>query len=161
MVLCIHVDSSPLYEDPAEVLSADRPCALDICNTARNFTHESSTCVIRGRAFLILGCIDLLSCIPPHNTLLSTIFGWGAGSWHRRRTHMRIKSETCGASFIVLLSVCAQRRVCATTPRPALLFSRNRPTLQLCCQMSLPAWQAAPPPSYRNASKPARGPWLA
>ena len=34
-----------LYEDPAEVWSTDRPCTLDICNTARNFTHESSTCV--------------------------------------------------------------------------------------------------------------------
>jgi hypothetical protein len=160
VVLCIPVDSSPLYEDPAEVRSADRPCALDICNTARNFTHESSTCVIRRRAFLILGCIDLLSCIPPPTTLLSTIFGWGAGSWHRPRTHVRLKSETCGASFIALLSVCAQRRVCATTPQPALLFSRNRPTLHLCCQMSLP-WRAAPPPSYRNASMLARGPWLA
>jgi len=36
VVLCIPVDSSPLYEDPAEVRSTDRPCALDICNTALN-----------------------------------------------------------------------------------------------------------------------------
>ena len=41
---CRGCTSSPLYEDPAEVRSADRPCALDICITARNFTHESSTC---------------------------------------------------------------------------------------------------------------------
>ena len=57
------VDASPLYEDPTEVRSADRPCALDMCNTARSFTHESNTCVIRRWMFLILGCIDLLSCI--------------------------------------------------------------------------------------------------
>ena len=57
------VDASPLYEDPAEVRSADRPCAFDMCNTARSFTHESNTCVIRRWAFLILGCIDLLSYI--------------------------------------------------------------------------------------------------
>jgi len=57
------VDASPLYEDPAEVRSADRPCAFDMCNTARSFTHESNTCVIRRWVFLILGCIDLLSCI--------------------------------------------------------------------------------------------------
>ena len=69
------VDGSPLYEDPAEVRSTDRPCALDICNTARSFTHESNTCVIRRRAFLILGCIDLLSYTPPPATLLLTIFG--------------------------------------------------------------------------------------
>jgi len=69
--------------NPAEVRSTDLPCTLDICNTARIFTHESSsTCVIRRKAFLILGCIDLLSCIPPPTTLLSTIFGWGAGSCH-------------------------------------------------------------------------------
>ena len=70
MVLCIPVDSSPLYEDPAEVRSTDRPCALDICNTARSFTHESNTYAIRRWAFLILGCIDLLSCTPPPATLL-------------------------------------------------------------------------------------------
>ena len=48
------VDGSPLYEDPGEVRSTDRPSALDICNTVRSFTHESNTCVIRRRAFLIL-----------------------------------------------------------------------------------------------------------
>jgi len=57
------VDGSPLYEDPTEVRSADRPCTLDMCNTVRSFTHESNTCVIRRWAFLILVCIDLLSCI--------------------------------------------------------------------------------------------------
>jgi len=62
------VDGSALYEDPAEVQSTDRPCALDMCNTARSFTHESNTCVIRRWAFLILGFIDLLSLpcsLPP------------------------------------------------------------------------------------------------
>jgi hypothetical protein len=73
------VDASPLYADPAEVRSTDRPCALDICNTARSFTHESNTCVIRRWAFLILGCIDLLSCTPPPDTLLLTIFGRAQG----------------------------------------------------------------------------------
>jgi len=61
------VDGSPLYEGPAKVRSADRPCALDMCNTARSFTHESNACVIRRWAFLILGCIDILSCI--HSSL--------------------------------------------------------------------------------------------
>jgi len=44
--------------------SIDRPCARDMCNTARSFTHESNTCVIRRLAFLNLGFIDLLSCTP-------------------------------------------------------------------------------------------------
>ena len=57
------VDASPLYEDPVKVWSADWPCVLDMCNTARSFTHESNTCMIRRWVFLILGCIDLLSCI--------------------------------------------------------------------------------------------------
>jgi len=73
------VDGSPLYEDPGEVRSTDRPSALDICNTVRSFTHESNTCVIRRRTFLILGCVDLLSCTPPPVTLLLTIFGRAQG----------------------------------------------------------------------------------
>ena len=73
------VDGSPLYEDPAEVQSTDWPCALDICNTARIFTHESNTCVIRRWAFLILGCIDLLSCNPPPTTLLWPSLGGAQG----------------------------------------------------------------------------------
>jgi len=44
--------------------STNRPCALDICNTARSFTHESNTCVITRLAFLNLGLINLLSCTP-------------------------------------------------------------------------------------------------
>jgi len=40
--------------------STNRPCALDMCNTARNFTHESNICVIRRLAFLNLGFTDLL-----------------------------------------------------------------------------------------------------
>ena len=51
-----------------------------MCNTARSFAHESNACVISRWAFLILGFIDLLSCAPPPATLLSTIFGRGAGS---------------------------------------------------------------------------------
>jgi len=73
------VDGSPPYEDPAEVWPTDRPCALDICNTARSFTHESNTCVIRRWASLIFGYIDLLSCTPPPPTLLLTIFGRAQG----------------------------------------------------------------------------------
>jgi len=73
------VDGSPLYEEPTEVRSTDRPCALDTCNTARSSTHESNTCVIRRRSFPILGCVDLLSCTPPPATLLVTIFGRAQG----------------------------------------------------------------------------------
>ena len=50
------------YQDPAE--STDRSCALDMRNTARSFTHESTTYVIRRLAFLNLGFIDPLSCTP-------------------------------------------------------------------------------------------------
>ena len=42
--------------------SIDRPCALDMRNTARSFTHWSNTCVIRRLAFLILGFIEEMSC---------------------------------------------------------------------------------------------------
>jgi len=45
--------------------STDWPCERDICNTARSFTHECNTCVIRRLAFLNLGFIDLLSCTAP------------------------------------------------------------------------------------------------
>jgi len=67
MVLCIPLMENPLYEDPAQVRSTDRPCTLDICNTARSFTHESNICVIRRWAFLILDCIDhglSSACMP-------------------------------------------------------------------------------------------------
>jgi len=50
-------------------MSTDQPCALDMCNTVRSFTHESSTCVIRRLTFLNLGFIDLLSCTPLPATL--------------------------------------------------------------------------------------------
>ena len=96
-----------------------------MCNTTRSFAHESNACVRRW-AVLILGFIDPLSCVPPPTTLLSTIFGWGAGSWHRPRTHVRLKSERWSDSVSALLSVCAQRRACATTPRPTLLFTIPR-----------------------------------
>ena len=39
------------------------------------------------------------------------------------QTHVRLKSETCSASFIALLSFWAQLRACATNPQPALLFT--------------------------------------
>jgi len=77
------VDGSPLYEDPAEVRSADRPCALDMWNTTRSFTHISNTCVIRRWAFLILVRIHLLSCIrsslyedPAEVRYASTLCTW-------------------------------------------------------------------------------------
>jgi len=41
--------------------STDRPCAFDICNTSRSFTHEFNTCVIRRLVLLYFGFIDLLS----------------------------------------------------------------------------------------------------
>jgi len=42
--------------------------------------------------FLILGFIDLLSCTPLSATLLSTIFGWGAGT-QTQNTRAAIKRE--------------------------------------------------------------------
>jgi len=51
--------------------STDRPCALDMFDTTRSFTHMFNACVIRGLAFLTLGFIDLLSCtrsLPPSTT---------------------------------------------------------------------------------------------
>jgi len=51
--------------------STDRPCARDMCNTARSFKHESRTCVIWRFAFLNLCFIVLLSCtrsLPPSTT---------------------------------------------------------------------------------------------
>jgi len=51
--------------------STDRPCTRDVCNTARNLTHESNTCVIRRLAFINLVYIDLLSrtrSLPPFAT---------------------------------------------------------------------------------------------
>jgi len=49
--------------------STDRPCALDMCNTARSFRHQSNTCVIRRLAFLNLGSIEQMSCTPLPATL--------------------------------------------------------------------------------------------
>jgi len=51
--------------------STDRPCALDMCRTARSFTHWSNACVIRRLAFLNLGFIVkcLVPCsLPPSTT---------------------------------------------------------------------------------------------
>jgi len=114
------VHGSPLYEDPSEVRSADRPCALDMCNTVRSFAHESNLFVIRRWAFLILGFIDPLSCIPPPTTLLSTIFGRGAGSWHIPRTQYLLNCKKTSYRFGELQFVCAHRRACATIPRLTL-----------------------------------------
>jgi len=49
--------------------STDRPCALDIFDTTRSFTHMSNTCLITRLAFLN-DFIDLLSCTSflPHST---------------------------------------------------------------------------------------------
>jgi len=49
--------------------STDRPCALDMCNTARSFTHQSNTCVIRRLAFLNLGFIEKMSYPAPCHSL--------------------------------------------------------------------------------------------
>jgi len=87
------VDASPLYGDLVEVRSTDRPYVLDVRNTARSFTHESNTCVIRRWAFPILGCIDLLSCTPHPVTLLLTIFGraHGFSTPPERRTSQNVR----------------------------------------------------------------------
>ena len=58
------VVGSPLSMKTLQRWGTDRPCALDMCNTARSFAHESNTGVIRRWAFLILGIIDLLSYLP-------------------------------------------------------------------------------------------------
>jgi len=50
-------------------ISTDRPCALDTCNTARSFTHQSNTCAIRRLAFLNLDFIEQMSCTPLPATL--------------------------------------------------------------------------------------------
>jgi len=49
--------------------TTDRPCALDMFDTTRIFTHMSNTCVIRRLAFLNLGFIDLLPCTALSATL--------------------------------------------------------------------------------------------
>ena len=78
------VDVSPLYEDPVEVRSVDRPCALEMYNATRRFTHESTTCVIRRWAFPILGCIDLLSCIRSslHENPVEVRYGSTLCTWY-------------------------------------------------------------------------------
>jgi len=58
--------------------STDRPCALDMCNTARSFTHESNTFVIRRLAFLNLGFIDLLPCTAL-SAALHNLASWNSG----------------------------------------------------------------------------------
>jgi len=62
--------------------STDRPCALDMCNTARSFTHESNTCVIRRLAFLNPGFIQVYwptvlypaPCHPPQPCIIEFWF---------------------------------------------------------------------------------------
>jgi len=63
-----------VYHPPATVeistdRSTDRPCALDMCNTARSFTHQSNTCESRRWAFLNFGWIEQISCTPLPATL--------------------------------------------------------------------------------------------
>ena len=49
--------------------STDRPCAFDMFDTTRSFTHMSNTCVIGRLAFLHLGFVDLMPCFPLSATL--------------------------------------------------------------------------------------------
>jgi len=113
--------TSPIHVGKTlEGCGTDRPCTLDMYNTTRSFAHESNTCVIRRWAFLIFGFIVPLSCIPPPTTLLSTIFGWGAGSWHSPRTQDVVKCKKTSHRFGALQFVCAHRRACATIPRLTL-----------------------------------------
>ena len=49
--------------------STDWPCALDMCNTDRSFTHWSNACVITRLSFLNLGFIEQMSCTPIPVTL--------------------------------------------------------------------------------------------
>ena len=95
-----------------------------MCNTVRSFAHESATRVIRRWAFLILGFIDPLSCIPTPTTLLSTIFGRGAGSWHSPRTQKLVKNRKRWFCFDTLRFVWAHHRARATTPS-LTLFENN------------------------------------
>ena len=87
------VDASPLNEDPAEVRSADRPRALDMYNTTRSFTHESV-------GVLILGYIDLLSCIRslPTSFRPSLCGAQGLGTAPERR---RCKKIAEGGSVLI------------------------------------------------------------
>ena len=58
--------------------STDRPCALDMCNSSRSFTHRSNTCTIRRLAFLNIGFIEQVSRTPLPATLynLTLLFGF-------------------------------------------------------------------------------------
>ena len=104
--------------------STDRSCALDMCNTARSFTHESTTYVIRRLAFLNLGFIDPLSCTPLPSNLLSHHFWVGNKVLAQPQTQELLKCRKSSVRFSALPSVCAQRRACATIPRMTL-FSYN------------------------------------
>ena len=84
----------------------------------------TAPCVIRRWAFLILGFIDPLSCIPPPTTLLSTFFGRGAGSWHSPRTQKVVKNRKGWFCFDTLRFVWAHHRARATTPS-LTLFENN------------------------------------
>jgi len=114
-----------LYEYPAEVQSTDLPCALDVCNTARSFTHESNTCVIRRWLFLILGFIDL-SCTPSPATLLWPSLGGVAGSSHSTNTQEVRKSSTRSVHFNTLQSVWAHHWPRATTTSLTLFVYNPR-----------------------------------
>ena len=117
------VDGSPLFPDPTKVRSTDRPCTLYICNKARSFTHESNTCVIRRRVFLILGYIDLLSCTLPPATLLLTIFGRAQGlgiAPERRRC-----STVAEGSSVLIHCGSFERNSDRVRQRPPWLCSRT------------------------------------
>ena len=102
----------------------DQVCTLDMCNTARSFTHESTTYVIRRLAFLNLDFIDPLSCTPLPSNLLSHHFWVGYKVLTQSQTQEVLKCRKSSVRFSALPSVCAQRRACATIPR-VTLFSYN------------------------------------
>jgi len=86
----------------------------------------SGRCLTGNDTEIILDFIDPLSCIPPPTTLLSTIFGRGAGSWHSPRTQDFVKCKKTSYRFGSLQFVCAHRRACATIPRLTLFCTIPR-----------------------------------
>jgi len=88
-------------------------------NTARSFTHESTTYVIRRLAFLNLGFI---SCTPLPSNLLSHHFWVGHKVLAQPQTQELLKCRKGSVRFSALPSVCAQRRACATIPCMTLFF---------------------------------------
>jgi len=88
-------------------ISTDRSthwiCALDTCNTARSFTHQSNTCLIRRLAFLNLGFIEQMSCTPLSTTTSGLAFGepQRSGDFRKKNVFRRRKNRNlslrCGS----------------------------------------------------------------